>query len=75
LFLIPTGGSRVSIDWRRQRIRRSARWFSIAIDIRIPGIQLADLRQAGLLLQGGVGYYPESNFVHLEVGCVRTWGA
>jgi len=47
-----------------------------AIDIRIPGIQLADLRQAGLLLQGGgVGYYPDSNFVHLDVGRVRTWGA
>jgi uncharacterized protein YcbK (DUF882 family) len=47
-----------------------------AIDIRIPGIQLADLRQTGLLLQGGgVGYYPESNFVHLDVGRVRTWGA
>ena len=47
-----------------------------AIDIRIPGIQLADLRRAGLKLQGGgVGYYPESNFVHLDVGRVRTWGA
>jgi len=47
-----------------------------AIDVRIPGIPLADLRQAGLLLQGGgVGYYPESNFVHLDVGRVRTWGA
>lgn len=47
-----------------------------AIDIRIPGIQLAELRQAGLQLQGGgVGYYPESNFVHLDVGRVRTWGA
>ena len=46
-----------------------------AIDIRIPGIQLADLRRAGLKLQsGGVGYYPGSNFVHLDVGRVRTWG-
>jgi uncharacterized protein YcbK (DUF882 family) len=46
-----------------------------AIDIRLPGIALADLRRAGLMLQsGGVGYYPESNFVHLDVGRVRTWG-
>lgn len=46
-----------------------------AIDIRIPGIQLADLRKTGLMLHGGgVGYYPDSNFVHLDVGRVRTWG-
>lgn len=46
-----------------------------AIDIRIPGVHLADLRRTGLALQGGgVGYYPASNFVHLDVGRVRTWG-
>lgn len=46
-----------------------------AIDVRIPGISLADLRRAGLDLRGGgVGYYPDSNFVHLDVGRVRTWG-
>jgi len=46
-----------------------------AIDIRLPGIPLADLRRAGLMLRsGGVGYYPGSNFVHLDVGRVRTWG-
>jgi uncharacterized protein YcbK (DUF882 family) len=46
-----------------------------AIDIRLPGIPLADLHRAGLMLKGGgVGYYPESNFVHLDVGRVRTWG-
>jgi len=46
-----------------------------AIDIRVPGIQLADLRRTGLALKGGgVGYYPASNFVHLDVGRVRHWG-
>jgi uncharacterized protein YcbK (DUF882 family) len=46
-----------------------------AIDIRIPGVHLADLRRTGLALQGGgVGYYPASNFVHLDVGRVRHWG-
>ena len=46
-----------------------------AIDVRLPGIALADLRNAGLMLRGGgVGYYPGSNFVHLDVGRVRTWG-
>jgi len=47
-----------------------------AIDVRIPGIQLADLRRAGLMLRGGgVGYYPDSDFVHLDVGRVRAWQA
>lgn len=46
-----------------------------AIDIRIPGVALANLRKTGLALQaGGVGYYPASDFVHLDVGRVRTWG-
>jgi uncharacterized protein YcbK (DUF882 family) len=45
-----------------------------AIDIRVPGVALAHLRQTGLALQGGgVGYYPTSDFVHLDVGRVRTW--
>ena len=45
-----------------------------AIDIRIPGVALANLRKTGLALQaGGVGYYPTSDFVHLDVGRVRTW--
>lgn len=46
-----------------------------AIDIRLPGRKLSDLRTAALSLQmGGVGYYPSSNFVHLDTGHVRTWG-
>lgn len=54
--------------------RRSLHMEGKAIDIRIPGVQLADLRRAGLMLKGGgVGYYPDSNFVHLDVGRVRTW--
>lgn len=56
--------------------KRSLHMQGKAIDVRLPGTPLADLRRAGLLLQGGgVGYYPESNFVHLDVGRVRTWGA
>jgi uncharacterized protein YcbK (DUF882 family) len=45
-----------------------------AIDIRLPGIALADLRQIALGLRaGGVGYYPASNFLHLDTGRVRAW--
>jgi len=45
-----------------------------AMDIRIPGVQLAHLRDAALGLQrGGVGYYPASDFVHVDVGRVRRW--
>jgi uncharacterized protein YcbK (DUF882 family) len=45
-----------------------------AIDIRIPGRQLGTLRKAAVALQGGgVGYYPKSDFVHVDVGRVRYW--
>src|SRR3972149_4034071 len=45
-----------------------------AIDIRIPGVQLARLHKAAKSLQiGGVGFYPDLNFVHVDVGRVRSW--
>jgi uncharacterized protein YcbK (DUF882 family) len=45
-----------------------------AIDIRIPGYELKTLHRAALELQrGGVGYYPSSDFVHVDVGRVRSW--
>lgn len=45
-----------------------------AIDIRIPGVRLAQLRGAALSLKlGGVGYYPDSDFVHVDTGRVRQW--
>lgn len=45
-----------------------------ALDIHIPGVDLARLRDAALALQvGGVGYYPASNFVHIDVGRPRRW--
>jgi uncharacterized protein YcbK (DUF882 family) len=47
----------------------------LAMDIRIPGVALADLRDAALALgRGGVGYYPASDFVHVDVGRIRRWG-
>ncbi len=45
-----------------------------AIDIRIPGVPTAKVRDAALALhRGGVGYYAQSNFVHVDVGPVRRW--
>ena len=45
-----------------------------AIDIRVPGVQLESLRNAAKSLKiGGVGFYPDLNFVHVDVGRVRYW--
>lgn len=45
-----------------------------ATDLRIAGVDLAHLRDAAWSLQGGgVGFYPQSRFVHIDVGRVRRW--
>jgi len=45
-----------------------------AIDIRVPGVRTRALRDVALSLDaGGVGYYPRSQFVHVDVGPVRQW--
>jgi uncharacterized protein YcbK (DUF882 family) len=45
-----------------------------AIEIRLPGVQLDNLRNSAKLLKiGGVGFYPDLNFVHVDVGRVRYW--
>lgn len=46
----------------------------MAIDIRLPDAQLRGISEVAKSMQvGGVGYYPRSGFVHLDVGPVRTW--
>lgn len=46
-----------------------------AIDLRLADVSLSHLHNAALSLQaGGVGYYPVSNFIHVDVGAVRQWG-
>jgi uncharacterized protein YcbK (DUF882 family) len=65
-------------------LRRNSPWTGVAehsqhmeghaIDIRVPGVSTAQLRNAALSLHaGGVGYYPVSQFVHVDVGPVREW--
>jgi uncharacterized protein YcbK (DUF882 family) len=45
-----------------------------AVDIRIPGRNLSLLRKTALSMKaGGVGYYPSSDFVHVDTGRVRSW--
>jgi uncharacterized protein YcbK (DUF882 family) len=45
-----------------------------AIDIRLPDVALPRLRAAALAVgRGGVGFYPASNFVHVDTGRVRAW--
>lgn len=47
-----------------------------AMDVRFPDLSIRHLRDAALdLSRGGVGYYPRSDFVHLDTGSVRHWGA
>jgi uncharacterized protein YcbK (DUF882 family) len=54
--------------------RHSLHMQAEAIDIRLPGIPTAQLRDAALRLgRGGVGYYRSSDFVHVDVGRVRHW--
>ena len=45
-----------------------------AIDIRVPGVALRALYRTAVGLRGGgVGIYPGSDFIHVDVGRVRTW--
>ncbi|MGA7625749.1 MAG: DUF882 domain-containing protein [Candidatus Acidiferrales bacterium] len=45
-----------------------------AIDLRMPGIDTITLRKAALALRrGGVGYYPHSDFIHVDTGRLRQW--
>lgn len=45
-----------------------------ASDVRIEGVDLRNLHKAALAVSaGGVGYYPVSDFVHVDVARVRQW--
>jgi uncharacterized protein YcbK (DUF882 family) len=45
-----------------------------ALDIRLPGLALDELRDAATSLRvGGVGFYARERFVHVDTGRVRTW--
>ncbi|MBV9550463.1 MAG: DUF882 domain-containing protein [Alphaproteobacteria bacterium] len=53
---------------------KSLHMQGMAIDIRVPGRSLVNVHQTALKMgRGGVGMYPTSNFVHVDVGRVRQW--
>jgi uncharacterized protein YcbK (DUF882 family) len=54
--------------------QRSLHMQGRAIDVRLAGVDCADLSARALdLKRGGVGYYRSSDFVHLDTGPFRTW--
>lgn len=54
--------------------RSSQHTLGKAIDLHIPGVSLEAQRAAAMRLQrGGVGYYPSSTFIHVDVGSIRHW--
>lgn len=55
---------------------RSLHLTGQAVDVRLTQTATRNIRDAALdLSRGGVGFYPRSNFVHLDTGRVRRWGA
>lgn len=62
--------------WRRGHgvAKNSMHLYGKAADIRLPGYELSDLRKVAVALRcGGVGYYPGSDFVHVDTGRIRYW--
>jgi uncharacterized protein YcbK (DUF882 family) len=54
--------------------RQSLHMEGRAVDVRMDGVSAHTIRNAALsLYRGGVGYYPRSNFVHLDTGDIRNW--
>lgn len=54
--------------------KKSLHMLGDAIDVRLTDVPTRHMRRAAVSLRlGGVGYYPKSDFVHLDTGRVRTW--
>jgi len=54
--------------------RNSQHLLGNAIDVRLRGVPIEKLRDTALDMQrGGVGFYKQSDFVHMDTGRVRRW--
>lgn len=54
--------------------QRSLHMEGRAMDVRLRGVETRRLRKAALDLgAGGVGYYQQSDFIHVDTGRVRYW--
>lgn len=54
--------------------RNSQHVLGNAIDVRLRGVRIEKLRDSALEMQrGGVGFYKQSDFVHMDTGRVRRW--
>ncbi|EEX92558.1 hypothetical protein VIA_003203 [Vibrio orientalis CIP 102891 = ATCC 33934] len=54
--------------------KKSYHMLGQAIDFRLDGVNLKQVRDIARELKfGGVGYYPGSNFIHMDTGPVRYW--
>ena len=54
--------------------KRSLHMQGRALDIRLTDVRTTDLQKAALAMKaGGVGFYPQSNFIHIDTGRVRFW--
>ena len=54
--------------------RNSQHLLGNAIDVRLRGVPIEELRDTALeMKRGGVGFYKQSDFVHIDTGRVRRW--
>ena len=67
-------GQSASANGSSQVAKKSLHMEGKAMDVRLNDVSLTGFRDAALALQGGgVGYYADSGFVHVDIGPVRTW--
>ncbi len=66
--------NRLRTKQSRQVGEKSLHMKGQAIDFRVEGVAITRLHEfVKTLKAGGVGFYPDSNFIHMDIGPVRYW--